>query len=229
MKFKLTSSLRGQSDEVLLKKLKRCAELLGQDTITKADYDKMGEGSSETYRARFGSWAEALKRAGLRSSHYYKRGISDDELLENIKSVWITIGKQPSYREVKWPLSQFSTYLYEKRFGSWTKALQKFVDWVNADDPHSRATQVHTLEITKQVERAKRRTRREINGRQRFRIMVRDGFRCRKCGRSPLTKVGVELHVDHVLPWSKGGETVDENLETKCMKCNLGKGNAFDL
>jgi 5-methylcytosine-specific restriction endonuclease McrA len=39
---------------------------------------------------------------------------------------------------------------------------------------------------------------------------------------------GVELHVDHILPWSKDGETVEENLQTKCSKCNLGKGNAFD-
>jgi 5-methylcytosine-specific restriction endonuclease McrA len=75
---------------------------------------------------------------------------------------------------------------------------------------------------------AKRRTCREISDRQRFRILVRDGFRCRSCGASPLAKPGVELHVDHVLPWSKGGETVDENLATKCKKCNLGKGNAFD-
>ncbi len=30
-------------------------------------------------------------------------------------------------------------------------------------------------------------------------------------------------------PGSKGGETVDENLGTKCQQCNLGKGNAFDV
>ena len=61
------------------------------------------------------------------------------------------------------------------------------------------------------------------------RILVRDGFRCQSCGVSPLTKPGTELHVDHVIPWSKGGETVDENLGTKCLQCNLGKGNAFDV
>jgi 5-methylcytosine-specific restriction endonuclease McrA len=35
---------------------------------------------------------------------------------------------------------------------------------------------------------------------------------------------GVELHVDHVTPWSKGGETTLANLQTLCNKCNLGKG-----
>lgn len=74
----------------------------------------------------------------------------------------------------------------------------------------------------------KRRTRREISERLRFRILVRDGFACQACGASPLKTRGVELHVDHIIPWDKGGETVDENLQCKCIKCNLGKGNAFN-
>ncbi len=48
------------------------------------------------------------------------------------------------------------------------------------------------------------------------------------CGASPLKSREVELHVDHIIPWSKGGETEEGNLEAKCSKCNLGKGNAFD-
>ena len=73
-----------------------------------------------------------------------------------------------------------------------------------------------------------RRTKREISERLRFSILLRDGFRCHACGRSPLNSPGVELHVDHVIPWSQGGETLKDNLITKCKECNLGKGNAFD-
>ncbi|MDE2391146.1 MAG: HNH endonuclease, partial [Rhodospirillales bacterium] len=51
---------------------------------------------------------------------------------------------------------------------------------------------------------------------------------CQSCGASPQKERGVELHVDHVLPWSRGGETLEENLRTKCQQCNLGKGNAFN-
>jgi 5-methylcytosine-specific restriction endonuclease McrA len=36
---------------------------------------------------------------------------------------------------------------------------------------------------------------------------------------------GVVLHVDHIIPWSKGGQTVDENLQTLCDRCNLGKSD----
>ena len=36
----------------------------------------------------------------------------------------------------------------------------------------------------------------------------------------------VELHIDHIYPWSKGGETVEENLQTLCSICNYGKGDS---
>jgi 5-methylcytosine-specific restriction endonuclease McrA len=35
----------------------------------------------------------------------------------------------------------------------------------------------------------------------------------------------VQLHVDHIYPWAKGGETVVENLQTLCMTCNIGKSD----
>ncbi len=40
--------------------------------------------------------------------------------------------------------------------------------------------------------------------------------------------MGVELHVDHTVPWSKGGETVLGNLRTLCSDCNLGKSNEHE-
>ena len=54
-----------------------------------------------------------------------------------------------------------------------------------------------------------------------------DGFQCQSCGASPLRTPGTELHVDHILPWSSGGETVDSNLQSKCSRCNLGKNDTF--
>ncbi|MBM4017699.1 MAG: HNH endonuclease [Planctomycetes bacterium] len=53
--------------------------------------------------------------------------------------------------------------------------------------------------------------------------MRRDGFRCRICGRSPASHPGVQLDIDHIVPWSKGGETAIGNLQTLCSDCNQGK------
>lgn len=61
--------------------------------------------------------------------------------------------------------------------------------------------------------------------RLRFQVLRRDNFACVQCGASPAKNPSVELHIDHIIPWSKGGNTVYENLQTLCLKCNLGKSN----
>lgn len=63
--------------------------------------------------------------------------------------------------------------------------------------------------------------RRNLTQSVRFEILKRDHFTCRYCGaRAP----GVELHVDHVHPVSRGGKNELENLVTACRDCNAGKG-----
>ena len=59
----------------------------------------------------------------------------------------------------------------------------------------------------------------------RIRVYKRDNFTCVQCGASPAKDQSVELHVDHIKPWSRGGETIYKNLQTLCLKCNLGKSN----
>ena len=68
-----------------------------------------------------------------------------------------------------------------------------------------------------------RRARDPLPAQLRFRILTRDGFRCRYCGR-PGSAPGVVLHVDHVVPRAAGGATTEDNLLTACDECNLGKG-----
>lgn len=60
----------------------------------------------------------------------------------------------------------------------------------------------------------------------RYDIMKRDKFRCQLCGRS--ADDGIKLHVDHIIPVSKGGKTIPHNLRTLCEQCNLGKSNKYD-
>lgn len=65
--------------------------------------------------------------------------------------------------------------------------------------------------------------RRPIGKRQRFGILNRDGFKCQYCG---LTGESGELHVDHIIPVSKGGPNAPWNLLTACHACNLGKSDS---
>jgi len=54
-------------------------------------------------------------------------------------------------------------------------------------------------------------------------VFERDKSRCRLCGAR--VKDGAKLHVDHVIPVSKGGLTTLRNLRALCSRCNLGKSD----
>jgi len=232
MRFELEQTNRGVPNEDLLADMRCVAGNLESGSLTRSQYDETGRYGSSIIVFRMGTWSEALKLAGLQLSQH--RNITDQELFENIEALWLALGRQPRYGEVKRPLSQYSTRPYERRFGSWVEALRQFVEWVNSEELTSASeAEIGISDSESAVRRApasfRHRTRREPSDRQRFRILMRDGFRCRSCGASPIEQRGVELHVDHVLPWSKDGETIDDNLETKCSRCNLGKGAAFHV
>ena len=72
---------------------------------------------------------------------------------------------------------------------------------------------------------AKRSTR-VISDKLRYQVLKRDNFKCCACGASPAKDPAVELHIDHIIPWSKGGETALGNLQTLCSKCNIGKSDS---
>ncbi len=78
---------------------------------------------------------------------------------------------------------------------------------------------------TQNSQASARSTQRDPSLRLRYRVLARDNFSCVQCGASPAKDPSVELHLDHILAWSKGGETTYENLQTLCFKCNLGKSN----
>ena len=65
-----------------------------------------------------------------------------------------------------------------------------------------------------------------ISDKLRYQVLKRDNFKCFACGASPAKDPSVELHIDHIIPWSKGGETTFENLQTLCSRCNLGKSDS---
>jgi hypothetical protein len=206
------------SDEELIADLRRVAELLGTETLTIVQYKQKGEFGDTTQKKRFGGWNNALLRAGLKIS--LRQNYPDEELFENILTLWQHYGRQPSIRELaSSPSSIFSRRPYSRRFGSWMNALSAFVDYAN--DTSAEFAE-HSIKIG--IDN-KHKTGRNPSLRLRWRVLQRDRFKCCDCGRSPATTLGIELHVDHNIPWSKGGETVFENLRTLCSICNLGKSN----
>ena len=217
------------SNSELFEDIYNTAKILGQDTITITQYNQFGKHSAGLIIRRFDSWGSALSKAGLNHTGF-RSSITIQELLEEIERVWVQLGRQPTTTDIKNGISKFSLNSYARKFGSWRKALEAFVGYINSDDT-TQEKKIEQSNVTstcceEQEQQATiRKTQRDINLRLRFLVMKRDNFKCCFCGRSPATTPGLELHIDHIKPWSMGGETIFENLQTLCSDCNLGKSN----
>ena len=82
----------------------------------------------------------------------------------------------------------------------------------------------HLVETRQTREYVMKAERAKMTPSLRYDILKRDGFRCRICGASQ-EEDGVKLHVDHIYPVAKGGETEYSNLQTLCELCNSGKSD----
>jgi hypothetical protein len=221
MKFELEEYHRNIPDEELIDDLKRVASELNTHALTRDQQDERGKFHSTTYFRRFGNWFNALKKAGLEQTRT-PMNLPEDELFRNLEEIWIKLGRQPRYAEVQKPVSKYCIGTYEYRFGTWRKSLEQFIAYINNEEVSSSEQAIKNIDIEPIT---KHKTSRIINWRLRFLVMRRDNFKCKSCGRSPATDPSIILHVDHVIAWSNGGETVFENLQTLCSKCNIGKSN----
>lgn len=61
-----------------------------------------------------------------------------------------------------------------------------------------------------------------ISKKVRTAVYERDDYRCVACGSTG------NLSVDHIVPWSRGGEHTMDNFQTLCLPCNIRKGASTD-
>jgi Homing endonuclease associated repeat/HNH endonuclease len=220
MAFELDDYHRNMSDDELVADLRRVASELGKESVTMEEQNERGRFHAATYFRRFGNWFRALDAAGLQYSRP-PMNTPEEDLFRNLEEVWTTLGRQPRYAEFNKPFSKFSVGTYEKRFGSWRKALEAFVVFINTEDWPEAAEKEYPNPGPVSLLQGPR----NINWRLRFIVMRRDNFKCKLCGRSPAKDPSIILHVDHVQAWIKGGKTVLENLQTLCSVCNIGKSD----
>ena len=223
MKYELNIYHRNTPDKELLNDLKKVADQIKMDTVGREQYDQKGKFVSGTLIRRFGTWNKALEKAGLKIS--INRNISEEELFENIEEVWINLGRQPLYEEIKKPFSKYSPKPYEKRFGTWRKALEAFIEYINSDKDENQETEENGQDekhFDAVETEFKHKTKRNISERLKVQVLMRDGNKCKLCG---ITVTGENIHFDHIKPWAKGGETILENIQVLCALHNLAKGN----
>lgn len=87
--------------------------------------------------------------------------------------------------------------------------------------PHPTARTGHTgFQSTKDLEKTV--FQRAPTKKQRMRVLKRDEYRCKICGRAPHNNVDITLHLHHIRPWAEMGLTHDDNLITLCHTCHEG-------
>lgn len=215
MSFEFEDTKPSITNEDLLADLRRVATSLGTSVLTQRAYSKGGRYSTTVIKKRFGKWNTAVTAAGFAVGS--EQRIPVDELFDNLREVWMKLGRQPRKREMLSPFSRYTHNPYVRLFGGWVNAMRAFTRTVN--ETESEAGPV------KNSPARDGRGPREPSLRLRFLVMRRDNFKCVLCGRTPATDPATELHIDHTVAWSKEGRTEMGNLRTLCSRCNLGKAD----
>jgi len=74
---------------------------------------------------------------------------------------------------------------------------------------------------TKELRTISRSIPREVQ----LRVCRRDNNVCQLCAKNVLDK---DIHFDHIIPWSKGGSSDENNIRILCKKCNLERSDDFE-
>jgi len=210
----------------ILDELKRVSENIKLHSFSMQQFAENSSMTKYVFKGN-NSFNQLMKLAGLevpKKSRKYR----DIDCFENLLMVWTFYGRQPNYSEMSKRPSSVGPKAYVSRWGSWTKALIAFVEQINVDmsDIVSESDYIELDDAKfEQKKKLSAEDRREIPIGLRFNIFKRDNYKCVICGRSPATTLGIELHVDHIYPFSKGGKTRMDNLRTLCNECNIGKSN----
>lgn len=89
-----------------------------------------------------------------------------------------------------------------------TDELQKFINWLDERIKYKKSAQYQRIIMTNEL---------------RNKIKQRDGFSCKICKVNTVKEPTLLLEIDHIVPISKGGLTVEDNLQCLCWKCNRKK------
>jgi hypothetical protein len=223
----------------VLAELERVAELRGYVEFGRRDFNQMATISAATVMRAFDGWSNAiaalrrtLASRGIELKDRSKRQYAELELFAEMERIWRELGHRPSRIEWRASKPQISNATYVRYFGGWPQACLRFLEHRSSSSKVGQAPA--TAHAPRAVVKTKRNAPaveagRDVPAGLRLRVYEKDRFRCVYCGRTPITELSVELHVDHIAPFSRGGKTTLENLQTLCSVCNLGKGARADV
>ena len=179
----------------------------------------------------FQTWELALAEVGVIYERKFtsRKKFADVEIFDEMERIWKLLGHRPSRQEWTQQGPKYSYKTYSDRFGGWVAACGSFIEYKSGQWPTTGTSDEEERSEVKGAISAKAEKPTPVGPRAiplkiRFRVLDRDGYRCILCGKSPAMDLGIKLHIDHIVPYSKGGQSIQENLRTLCQNCNWGKG-----
>lgn len=229
--------------EKIIEELVRVAQIYNYFDFSYREFDKHANISANTTRAEFGKWSKAkgslkdyLKSKGLRlETRKFRQKFTEKDIFDEMERIWRKYGHRPSAREWDASDAKISSTTFKERFNGWSAACLKFIEFkmgkpILVNDEMPKPIPVTKSKLLNTIVRPdEEKDSRIIPMGVRLKVLDRDSFRCVFCGRSPATEVGVQLHMDHIIPYSKCGKSTVDNLQTLCLECNLGKGNKENI
>ena len=191
--------------------LRRIASVTGKNSVSKRDLKIHGRVSESCVSEKFGSLRNANIKSGLQPGSRFKW--SREQILKALMELWHKtnrdFGRSPMRPDLKAYGLPFNVMNVIRHFGSWRKALIAVSAHPAAKLPPPPPEPIR-----------KKRRGHTIGVGRRMQVFKRDSFKCRICKQS-----GVPIEVDHIIPVSKGGSDLMDNLQTLCARCNRGKSN----
>lgn len=249
---------RGRSDEDLLGEIRAVAAKRGKVQLSGAEIEANSEiNQSQLYR-RFGSISKALELAGVapaRRTHtdddvfenllkvwtHYGRPPKVTEMKRAPSTVGpdAYLGRFGSWRgALKAFVERANSDIEDDTAPNSYDGPSPQADsdsptqspTVNVNDTHAQTSAKPSAVKSRRVRssNASPEDRREAGLGLKWRVHKRDKFKCVLCGNNPPIDPRCVLHLDHVIPWSKGGKTREDNLRTLCSDCNIARSNRYD-
>ncbi|MBI4079349.1 MAG: HNH endonuclease [Candidatus Levybacteria bacterium] len=224
--------------EKIIDELAKVSETYNHTRFTSKEFLRNASIGHQTVFREFVTWDAAmdcltdyLKQKNItlkpRTKPKRKDAYTQKQIFDEMQRIWSQIGHRPSKIEWEQTNPKINYNTVRRHFNGWTNACLRFIEYITGENNivENIDASVEKINMDKNRIIYKPEDNRTIPLGTRLKILARDNFRCVYCGKSPSTDIGTKLHIDHIIPFSKGGKSIEENLQTLCLECNFGKSN----
>ena len=180
--------------------------------------EMQGTSCRELFEQEYSKWYYAGERK-INNSLFFKKqlrkvfkSVSDEALSPDyIGIIFEFTRNQTRYRQHNYVRTPYTVAVVEKTLGLTVNTVEEREEALRSID--------YEMPLSKYLQKKQRQL---MTKDLRQKIVLRDNFTCQICGKYMPDEVG--LHIDHIVPLSRGGKTVESNLQILCDKCNFKKG-----